>query len=86
MTGMFSNCNYLRNLNISNADDITVNLNGTELKYGEDFEIVEDSYQNNVKRGTATVTIKGKGNYGGEKTVKFKITSKKFVWFWNLFK
>ncbi len=66
-------------------EDITVKVGETELKYGEDYVIVEDSYKNNVKKGNASVTIKGIGNYGGEKTVKFKIASKKMVWFWNLF-
>ncbi len=44
----------------------------------DDFEIV--SYSNNVKKGTAKVTIKGVGNtYGGTKTVTFKIVAKGFV-------
>ena len=37
------------------------------------FEIVEDSYQKNDKKGTAKVTIRGIGEFGGEKVVKFKI-------------
>lgn len=49
-----------------------------------DYEIV--SYSNNVKKGTAKVVLKGVGNYGGTKTVKFKIKSKGFIWwFRNLF-
>ncbi len=67
------------------ADDITVKVGSTKLTQGVDYEIVEDSYTNNVKKGTASVTIKGIGNYGGEKTVKFRIASKNFIWFWNLF-
>ena len=31
------------------------------------------SYSNNVNPGTATITIKGKGNYSGSRTVTFKI-------------
>lgn len=39
-----------------------------------DYEIVE--YSQNVNKGTGSVTIRGVGNYGGEKTVHFKIDSK----------
>lgn len=51
---------------------------GTMLEYGEDkdFVIVEGSYKKNDKKGTATVTLKGCGKYGGAKTIKFKIVSK----------
>ena len=45
----------------------------TPLKLGTDYEIV--AYSNNLKKGTASVTFKGIGNYAGEKTVKFKIQS-----------
>ena len=48
-------------------------------KLGEkDYEII--GYQNNTKKGTAKVTLKGVGNYGGTKTVTFKIKSKLFSW------
>ena len=66
-------------------DDITVKIGKKELEYGTDYEIDADSYSNNVKKGTATVTVVGKGSYGGMKTAKFKIVSKDFTWFWNLF-
>jgi len=65
-------------------DDLVVTMNGTTLTYGVDYEIVEGTYTNNVKKGTASVTIKGLGNYGGTKTVKYKIASKTFVSFWKL--
>ena len=39
-----------------------------------EFEIV--GYENNVKKGTAKVTIKGLGAYAGTKTVTFKIVAK----------
>ena len=64
--------------------DITVKLGKETLAFGEEYEIVPGSYRNNTKKGTASVTIRGVGKYGGEKTVKFKITAKKFVWFWRL--
>ena len=49
---------------------LTVTYNGTRLKAGKDYSV---TYKNNKSIGTATVTIKGKGNYTGTKTVKFKI-------------
>lgn len=42
-----------------------------------DFEIVPGSYVNNAKKGSAKVTIRGLGNYGGTKTISFKINAKK---------
>ena len=56
---------------------ITVTLSGTTLK-PEDYEILQ--YTDNVKKGKASVTIKGNGNYGGTKTVKFNIGAKGFLW------
>ena len=44
------------------------------------YEILPDSYVNNRKKGTASVTIKGIGNYGGTRTVKFTIRPKGFLW------
>lgn len=41
---------------------------------GKDFEII--SYSNNTKKGTAKVTIHGLGEYGGTKTVTFKIKAR----------
>ena len=56
--------------------DITVKLGkDTVLTYGKDYEIVEGSYKNNVKKGTASVMIRGMDNYAGTKTVKFKIAT-----------
>ncbi len=57
-------------------DQMTVKLGREELQAG-DFEIV--SYAGNVKKGTAKVTIRGIDNYGGTKTVNFKIVQKNFV-------
>ena len=55
-------------------DDITVKFGNSSPLAKTDYEIV--GYSNNVKKGTAKVTIRGIGNYGGEKTVTFKINSK----------
>ena len=46
----------------------------TYLIPGVDF--VVDSYASNFKTGTAKVTLKGIGKYGGKKTVTFKIVSR----------
>ena len=51
-------------------DMITLSVGGTVLKE-DDYEIV--SYSNNIKPGTAKLTVRGKGKYGGEKTISFKI-------------
>ena len=45
----------------------------TYLTEGEDYEIV--GCYNNIRKGTATILIKGKGSFSGIKTVTFKITS-----------
>ena len=56
--------------------DITSNL-----VYGEDYKIY--SYVNNVKKGTAKVTLVGIGRYGGKKTVTFKITKQNVANHWK---
>ncbi|MCR5502287.1 MAG: leucine-rich repeat protein [Lachnospiraceae bacterium] len=66
--------------------DITVKVNGKKLvpydsETGEgDFEI---SYINNTRKGTATAIITGKNNYGGTRTVKFRIKARGFRWWWR---
>lgn len=56
---------------------VEVKLNGSYVALSpDDYEIVEGSYKNNVKKGTAKVTIKGVGEYGGYKEASFKIQSK----------
>lgn len=42
-----------------------------------DFEIV--SCTNNRNAGTAKITIRGVGNYGGYKNLTFKIVKRQFV-------
>ncbi|MBQ7481379.1 MAG: hypothetical protein IJT80_05825, partial [Lachnospiraceae bacterium] len=60
--------------------DISVVIKGVEL--GEtDYEIV--GYSNNINKGTARVTIRGTGNYGGLKTQTYKIRAKGFKWWWR---
>ena len=65
------------------GEEITVKIGGETLmcsQNGQDgqWEIVPDSYKNNVKKGTASVTIRGLGDYGGTKTVRFKIRAQSF--------
>lgn len=50
---------------------IKTNAGRVSIKYGEDYEIA--AYSSNIKKGTAVAFFKGKGNYAGEKAVKFKI-------------
>ena len=64
------------------TDEIVVKMGKNTILTTDDYEIV--GYSNNVKKGTATVTIKGKGNYGGTKVQKFTIQAKKLVWYWDM--
>ena len=60
-------------------EEITLTMKKVPLT-ADDYEIV--SYSNNVKKGTATVIIRGVGNYGGTKKITFKIKSKKVGFLW----
>ncbi len=46
------------------------------LKKGSDYTLI---YKNNKAIGTASVTVKGKGNYSGTKTLTFQIVPKKTI-------
>ena len=50
-----------------------VKYNGTTLTKGTDYTV---TYKNNTKVGTATVTVKGIGDYTGSKKATFKINPK----------
>ena len=52
---------------------IVIKLNGKVIS-AKDYEIV--SYENNVNKGNAKVTIEGTGKYGGRKTVTYTIANK----------
>ncbi len=58
------------------TQDLTVTLNGRTLHAGTDYTV---TYQNNVKVGTATVTITGKGTYTGAIKKTFQIKKKAAV-------
>ncbi len=61
---------------------VTVNKKKVYLTLGEEFEVVPGSYVKNVAAGTAKVTFRGIGEYGGEKTVSFKIKGKGLLAYW----
>ena len=50
--------------------EVKVTYNGAELTEDKDYTV---SYADNTNAGTATVTVDGKGNYEGTKTVNFNI-------------
>ena len=52
---------------------VTLRVFGVTLEEGKDYTI---SYDNNVKPGIATMTIKGIGNMSGERSCRFNITVK----------
>ena len=57
-------------------EEIQVTYDG-EFLDSSNYEIV--NYSNNVKKGSASLTIRGKGKFAGTKTVKFVIKSKEIV-------
>ncbi len=64
--------------------DIHFYATNDDLKKGQNelkscFEIVASGYQNNIKAGTAKVTLHGIGKYGGTKTYSFKILKKPYL-------
>ncbi len=63
-----------------NKKQIKVTLAGKKLR-DENYDIVLCT--DNVKKGKATITLKGKGNYGGTKTAKFTISARGFLWWWR---
>lgn len=75
-----------KEITLGKSDFSSVKISNAKLVLGNDFEIVEGSYTNNTNKGTASVTIRGIGNYTGEKKVTFKITSRLMTWWWNLFR
>lgn len=69
------------------ANDITLTCGTQTLVYGEDFILDENSYINNVNKGTASVmvyaidkTSQGNTNYGGSRKLTFKIKQRGIFW------
>ena len=57
---------------------ITIRKNRSEyVLQPEEYEII--SYASNIKKGTAKMTIRGTGDFGGTKTVSFKIAAQKMT-------
>lgn len=56
-----------------NKPSVTVKAGDAALTLGTDYTV---SYQNNVNKGTATVTVTGKGGYAGSVEKTFAITAK----------
>ena len=54
-----------------------------ELILGQDIEVVPGSYVKNVNKGTAKVTFRGINDFGGTKTVSFKIGARSITDFWK---
>ncbi len=61
---------------------ISVKVKGRTVD-DDQWEIVEGSYENNIEKGNARVTIRGLDRYGGTRTVKFAIRAKGFLWWWR---
>ncbi len=59
---------------ITSADITRAVIGSAQLKYGDDYRIVEGSYIKNINTGVARVTLEGRGEYAGIKEVTFKIT------------
>lgn len=55
---------------------VNIRYAGKELVYGKDYTV---SYKNNTAAGTAYITVAGRGNYKGKKTVSFSIYRKPSV-------
>jgi len=84
MTFKIANKEYTGSpVELSEDDILSIKIGKTEqnLTLGTDYEIV--GYTNNVKKGTAKVTFRGKGDYGGEKIVTFKIGQRSIVDYWQ---
>ncbi len=56
-----------------NTPTVTVKVGGATLTLGTDYTV---SYKDNVNKGTATVTVTGKGSYAGSTDQSFTVTAK----------
>lgn len=72
-----------KEITLTPIKDIHVYANSSDQKKKKDeikdncYKIIE--YKNNVKAGTAKVTLQGIGDYGGTKTYSFKISKKTYL-------
>lgn len=65
-----------KDITLSEKDFVKAAIGKEQLRYGVDYEIVEGSYIQNIKKGKASLLIHGIGEYGGTKKVTFNIISK----------
>ncbi len=72
---------------ILTEEDLRITASGSQepLQYGTDYTIDSSTYRKNQNKGKAAVTIRGLGNYGGERKVTYTIGAKLLVWWKNLF-
>lgn len=63
-------------------NDLQITPKG-ESQPTDSYEILADTYKNNTKKGTASVQIRGTGDYGGILTVKYKIKVRGFSWWFR---
>ncbi len=63
-------------------DDIELTYNGEKLTEA-DYTIDTSTYKNHIKKGKATVVIRGKGDYGNAKTITFTIGAKGILWWFR---
>lgn len=76
---VLTNFEYTGNEVCLTKEDLQVTPKGESQATGS-YEILTDTYNNNTKKGTASVQIRGTGDYGGIVTVKYKIKAKTFKW------
>ena len=64
---------------VLSKEEISLSIGGSKIPT-DGFEIVPGSYVNNINKGTASVTVRGIGEYGGIKTITFKIDMQNLKW------
>ena len=64
---------------VLSKEEISLSIGGNKIP-SDGFEIVPGSYVNNINKGTASVTVRGISEYGGIKTITFKIDMQNLKW------
>ena len=84
MTFKIANKEYT-GLPVTLAKDDIINIKAgnkvLDLAFEEDYEII--GYTNNIKTGIGKVIFRGIGEYGGVKTVNFKICQRSITEYWQ---
>ncbi|MGN1314410.1 MAG: hypothetical protein ACI4VG_05265, partial [Lachnospiraceae bacterium] len=69
---------------LKNGKDVMqLYLVGDGAGKNQNIKVVEGSYEKNINKGTAKVTFEGIGQYGGTKTVTFKIGQRSITQWFN---